>query len=406
MPLSEETITDRNTARKPRPVFIHSLFRTGSTWLWQKLRDLPGVHAYYEPLHHILLTLTASQREGFVYDDAATGRMRHPSLSRPHFDEYGGLLEGSSQGLPLFRKSFCYDEYAANDDNPALKAYIDSLIVHASPAQAVLQFNRTGLRCRWFRETWPEALALYLLRNPRDQWQSFTNMNEREGIDIFLVLDLLIASVNRRREPFRRLAAELPLYAFHGESYAEEEAFYRLLLQHYTPAESYLVFFCHWLAALGEGIRHTDLVVDMDRLPSDSGARAQLAETLAGAGLPAFTMDDARSSSYETYSLPVETMAEAEVRALGICLAGDRATGTALLEHFRGWHPAFSHLAEAPPPLAGEGTLPAGEEAHCRAEEALAGMYRLSRREGRVRNWQQPRGIRAFLRRLLPGQGR
>ena len=122
VPLSEQTITGKDAGGRPRPVFIHSLFRTGSTWLWQKLRDQPGVHAYYEPLHHILLTLTASQREGFVYDDAATGRMRHPSLSRPHFDEYGGLLESSSQGLPLFRKAFCYDEYASSGGNPAQKA--------------------------------------------------------------------------------------------------------------------------------------------------------------------------------------------------------------------------------------------------------------------------------------------
>lgn len=405
LPLSDQPMGEATPDAGAAPVFIHSLFRTGSTWLWQKLRDLPGLCAYYEPFHHMLLTLTPKQREGFVYDDEATGRMKHPSLSRPHFDEYGDLLDSSAGGLPLFRKSFCYDEYGENGDNPALKSYIDSLIAGAAPSRPLLQFNRSALRCRWFREAYPGAFSLYLLRNPRDQWQSFVNMKDGEGIDVFLVLDLLIASVNRRREPFRRLAAELPLFAFHSPRYAEEEAFYRHLLPRYTAAESYRLFFYHWLAALAEGLGHTDVVVDMDRLHRDGDYRASLADIFAAKGLRGVSFEDAKPSSYESFSLTIPEMEDAELRAFSLFCGNGGETAARLEEHFAGWLPAFSHLRDgARPPVSGRPSAAVREAALEKAESALAGLHDLCRGGGAPGVWQKPRGARAFLRRLLGGE--
>ena len=36
------------------PVFIHSLFRAGSTYLFSRLRDRPGLYCFYESMHELV----------------------------------------------------------------------------------------------------------------------------------------------------------------------------------------------------------------------------------------------------------------------------------------------------------------------------------------------------------------
>src|SRR5690606_10958003 len=45
------------------PVFIHSMFRTGSSYIWKKFNELEGVVAFYEPLHENLRLLSKGEVE-------------------------------------------------------------------------------------------------------------------------------------------------------------------------------------------------------------------------------------------------------------------------------------------------------------------------------------------------------
>ena len=110
------------------PIFIHSLFRTGSTYVWNKFRQNKHYYCY----------------------STATARVRHPRITKNHLAEYEKLLQPNHRGIPFFKKSFSFDDYCNNDPNPDLKRYIDYLISGAAAEgkTPVLQFNRTAFRIK------------------------------------------------------------------------------------------------------------------------------------------------------------------------------------------------------------------------------------------------------------------
>ena len=128
-------------------IFIHSLFRTGSTYTWNKFRGNPRYHCYYEPLHQILAQVNKENIEETFRRDYQL--VHHPQLSRYYLYEYRHLLEDQHMGVPYFKKSFSFDEFCyKEEENPDLKKYIDFLVAGAGEKIPVLQFNRSALRVR------------------------------------------------------------------------------------------------------------------------------------------------------------------------------------------------------------------------------------------------------------------
>jgi hypothetical protein len=84
------------------PIFIHSLFRTGSTYIWNKFRQNPKYVCYYEPFHHVLADVTkAGIGSTLTTDFDAVG---HPRLDRYYLSEYERLLQENTPGVPYFKK--------------------------------------------------------------------------------------------------------------------------------------------------------------------------------------------------------------------------------------------------------------------------------------------------------------
>ncbi len=71
------------------PIFIHSLFRTGSTYLFHVFRRCVGHYwCYQEPLHEVI-RYAATAPEHLLQLNAESGsRLRHPVLERPYFWEF------------------------------------------------------------------------------------------------------------------------------------------------------------------------------------------------------------------------------------------------------------------------------------------------------------------------------
>jgi hypothetical protein len=142
-------------------VFITARFRTGSTLLWNIFRHVQGCVAYYEPLN---------ERRWF---DASR---RGDRIDRSHrgVDDYWREYEGLEDLGSVYRESWVDRQLVMDETTwaPELREYIDRLIGHASPARAILQFNRVDFRLPWLRRQFPGVTILHLYRHPRSQWCS------------------------------------------------------------------------------------------------------------------------------------------------------------------------------------------------------------------------------------------
>ncbi len=152
------------------PIFATGRFRAGTTLLWNLFRHAGGITAYYEPFN---------PRRWF--DPAARGAHvdpRHRVAS--YWDEYLGMEDLA----PLFRDRWHERNFlmSAGSRDRTMERYVRALVERA-PQRAALQFNRIDLRLPWFRDRFPDATIVQVLRNPRDQWCSLLLKPERFPAD-------------------------------------------------------------------------------------------------------------------------------------------------------------------------------------------------------------------------------
>jgi hypothetical protein len=295
-----------------QPVFLHSLFRTGSTYIWSKFRERPEFCCYYEPDHQVLIKVTPENLEHALTKDFDS--VHHPRLDRCYLDEYRGVLRKDGPGVEFFQKSFSFDLFclSGRERSPAQRRYIDDLIRAAGDRIPLLKFNRTAMRTSWFKHEYPKSLNLYLVRNPRDQWQSYFKLFQRTGYESFFVMDLLAVSVNKKQACFKPLVEQLPLLEYHDDSYDREEAFYKILLGAYTEEEKYMIFYYLWLNAFFSNLLSADFVLNINLLSKDSSYRQNVHHYLQEQGLGEVDFEDAKLEEYSSYPLQPETLGSIE----------------------------------------------------------------------------------------------
>jgi len=300
------------------PIFIHSLFRTGSTYIWSKFRQDDRYYCYYEPFHQSLPKLTVNNIENLMTKDF--GSVNHPSLTDYYLYEYKPLLENANLGLPYFRKTFSFDEFCYNEVNADLKKYIDRLAMSTGDKVPVLQFNRSALRLKWFKQNYPDSLHIYLVRNPRDQWQSYFEVYKKTNYGVFFVMDLLIASVNKEKQYFKPLSCSLPLLEYHNSSYDKEENFYQVILDSYSEEEKYFIFYYTWFRALVENVLYADFILDINLLSRGPVYRENVLRFLTDHGIDDIDFNDANISEYPSYQLSSKIMDKIEKKAQHLAL--------------------------------------------------------------------------------------
>jgi glycosyltransferase involved in cell wall biosynthesis len=293
------------------PIFIHSLFRTGSTYIWNKFRQNDKYYCYYEPFHPSLSEITNDNIEQLLTKDFES--VNHPSLSKYYLYEYKKLLEDGRTSLPYFKKSFSFDEFCYNKKNPVLKRYIDSLIIGAGEKNPVLQFNRSSLRIKWFKENYPQSLNIYLIRNPKDQWQSYFEVLRKAHDNIFLAMDILTACVNAKETCFEMLGKQIPLIDYHDKNFNNEIMFYRLIELCYSLEEKYWIFYFTWLISFIQGVLNADFLLDINRLSEDSAYREKVEDLIFGHFEAAISFEDAKVRKYDHYNLDTSVMEDIEV---------------------------------------------------------------------------------------------
>src|SRR5271168_1053815 len=72
-----------------RPIFVHSMWRCASTYLFNVFRRSPQRYfAYQEPIHEVTVTSAANPRHLLEFlSEKMAGELRHPILEKPYFQE-------------------------------------------------------------------------------------------------------------------------------------------------------------------------------------------------------------------------------------------------------------------------------------------------------------------------------
>lgn len=301
-----------------KQLLLHSMFRAGSTYLFSKLRALPRYYCYYEPLHHELVRLRRDNIELWGYDRQSTNYMKHPELGAPHFQEYLRAFRDGYDVLPCFEPGLSYDDFSGARENRGLRCYIENLRDSAPQVcMPVLQFNRTTLRVGWFRRNFPDAYNVFLLRSPRDQFDSYVNVMGRKD-SIFLAMNLYILARNEDLH-FTGVAGCLPA-GLSGKDVIADLAICAEHANRVSLPQHYLVFYYLWVMSLLEARAQADRIVDMDRLSCDPDyARGVAADLQAFGGGDPLDFTDAALTKRARHCMADATCRRVESRVLENC---------------------------------------------------------------------------------------
>ena len=281
--------TGENFMKKGNPtsefevVFIHSLFRSGSTYFYHALKRTGQAHVYHEPFHEVIGNLPSAWKDlaGRIGDFKKT--YRHDFLKGSYFDEYAHLLPTIKKTFDAsisFELFFLDSQY----DSPVLKTYIDSLI-SGSPLCPVLQCTRSIGRVEWLKSNYASK-HIFLLRNPWDQWYSYKVDNHISASP------QLIYSQPRLPKVLEKIMEACEFTPLRGSDISSQ--------LHYcsshpvTPEADYFLFFGLWLYAFFVAKAECDLVIDMDCISREQSGREEAEKFLLEIGLKGIDLNDCK----------------------------------------------------------------------------------------------------------------
>ncbi len=259
-------------AADPRgPVFVHSSFRTASTWVWSKFRSDPRCLAYCEIFHEQLASCTGSEIAA-LHDGGWNSH--HPSAA-PYFLEFLPLIEPEG-GVKLYGAEMAFERFlpaggTSGTLSNAEVAYVRALIDHAEGCGRlpVLTDTRTLGRLGALKRTFG-GTSILLYRNIFHQWGSYSAQAAR-GNGYFL--ETVNATLRAcRHDPFLRQLDDF----FHDRSSSEEDE------------RSFLTFAALHLYLYALALPSADLVLDVNRLardPNAADAARQRLKALTGLAL-------------------------------------------------------------------------------------------------------------------------
>jgi hypothetical protein len=256
------------------PIFIHSLFRAGSTYLFNVFRrsDL-GYWCYQESLHEAVIDANDNP------DHLLRGRggdllqqLRHPRMELPYFHELRAVWPAWKNKLSSYA---IYGGYFAPPNTDIGVSYWRALI-DAAEGRPVFQECRTAGRIGAINQQLG-GFHIYLWRNPWDQWLSY-KIDRYFDVANQLIIGAsnsppVILQLNRALASETRAPIDLP------------ESFAYFWLKPLSSEESYLVFYTLWCLGLQEGAQHAHLMLNIDRLSDSPAYRFEMQSQLAETGI-------------------------------------------------------------------------------------------------------------------------
>lgn len=261
-----------------RALFIHSGWRTGSTYVWTKFRQHAACIGFYEPFNEMLSAMSPTDIYTARHDLAA---LKHSEIGLPYFHEYIPVL--APKGHPLFRLEFSYRNYFVVDEPlPDQQAYVESLLGLGGKLGKlpVLGFVRSLGRAAWFRRAFADAVNIVVIRSPLGQWLSARQLALEHRHEFFDPMQTLILAQARGSAAVLEEAQRLgvPRLEDHPLFAAVELA--RQFSAKLTPAERFVRFAVLYVFSYLAALPNADLVVDMDRLSAEASYQAETAAAI------------------------------------------------------------------------------------------------------------------------------
>lgn len=191
-------------------IFLHSGFRTASTWVWSQFRANTGTLSYYEVFNERLsgLTLqTALALNGRIWHS------KHPPVKN-YFEEFVPLIQ-NGQGIFLYQKNMASNWFIPHGGMGGMLRqeeflYCQLLVKYAEQTGKVpvLSATRSLGRIPALSRTLPGTHVL-IYRNLFKQWCSFTEQGEI-GNTYFLKTIVGQLQAESAPEEFAAILAEFP----------------------------------------------------------------------------------------------------------------------------------------------------------------------------------------------------
>ena len=285
------------------PIFIHSLFRAGSTFLFSRLRRSDTLFCYYESMHE--LVAWASEDVARLDMETRSDKMQqlhHPALDADYFDELKQVWPAWQNRLA---PETVYGGYFAETPEAAGQAFFDGLCA-ASPRLPVFSECRTAGRIGALKRGVGGHHA-YLWRNPHDQWWSYQ-------IDpYFDAASRVIAHADSLPAPLAELLRSMDWPRAPESSFSEARDYYDL--RPASAGDSYSWFYGLWLFTFDHALKNADLLINIDSLSGSPEHQDTVVRALAEWGARDIDLSDAASPAalYSAEEVEVFSVAEARV---------------------------------------------------------------------------------------------
>ncbi|TPK31699.1 hypothetical protein [Mesorhizobium sp. B2-5-3] len=254
------------------PLFIHSLHRSGSTYLFNALRRVkhdgkPCYTCFQEPIHEIALYSRYNPDLLLPFEGSGSFQRtaRHPELETPYFQE---LYDLHSAWKDVISPEIVYSGYFGGVAVGATSAYLRA-IIEAAPAQPIIQECRTPLRIAVLKEQLGGS-HVFLWRNPWDQWWSL------KATDYFDTAHQVILNAPGAPRVISILRDHIGFEACDETSISAQFSFYGL--RRPSAEASYLTYFTLYMLTMLEARRAADFSINIDQLSSSSDYREKILE--------------------------------------------------------------------------------------------------------------------------------
>jgi len=237
-------------------VFVHSSFRTGSTFVRSCFRRDPRALSFQEVFNENLADMTP---ETISHFNTSGWHSKHPSMA-PYFLEFQSLLSRDRKGVELFDRSMSYGTFFSGAVLETKESkYVASLInlAHKHERVPVITCTRSLGRLRAMKHEFG-GLHLMIYRNIFDQWCSYTDQWLR-GDDGFIETVWLALKGEHHDEIARKIAG-----VYHTETRSP------------TDPNNFFAFCLLHLYLYARAVDHASDVMDIDRLAADKNERDRL----------------------------------------------------------------------------------------------------------------------------------
>ena len=188
-------------------VYLHSMFRTGSTYVASRYALDGRYLLFYEPFHAAIASPHRLANPLTSYERAREN-LRHEKIEGGYFSSYSLVDPQTGRKLhELFKYRFPVHD-VMNDLSAAGAEYLGACLRVAKDARrsAVFGFCRSGLQVASMRRKLPGE-HIYLYRDPRYQFASYKPTSN----DFFMPQTLLHLLASRRLAPVALELARLPM---------------------------------------------------------------------------------------------------------------------------------------------------------------------------------------------------